>query len=70
MTNIDLSYMKEDMRPAFVLDDVKGADFNMVKAQHAPGVPVFRVKDVSDFVLFHCGLLPDTRAGKIDHKDF
>src|SRR5205809_5105321 len=28
--------MKEDLRPPFMLEDVKGAEFNFVKAQHAP----------------------------------
>ena len=70
MTNVEVSYLKEDLRPAFVLEDVKGAEFSLVKGQHTPGVPVFRVKDVVDFTLFHCGLLPDTRAAKIDRKDF
>jgi len=70
MTNVEVSYLKEDLRPAFMLEDVKGAEFNLVKGQHAPGVPVLRVKNVADFTLFHCGLLPDTRAAMIERKDF
>ena len=70
MSNVEVGYLKEDLRPAFVLDDVRGAEFDMVKGEHAPGVPVFRVKDAADFVLFHCGLLPDTRAAKVERKDY
>jgi polygalacturonase len=70
MTDVQVSYMQDDLRPAFVLEDVKGAEFNLVKAQHAPGVPSFRLKDVEDFSLYHCGPLPDTRLPKAAQKEF
>jgi len=69
MSNVQVSYLKDDARPAFVLDDVKGAEFDMVKGEHAPGVPVFRVKDVSDLVLFRCGV-PDVQEAKVGRKDY
>jgi hypothetical protein len=70
MTNVEVSYLKEDLRPAFVLEDVQGAEFNLVKAQHAPRIPVFRLKNVEDFALFHCGKLPDTQLAKATLKEF
>ena len=70
MTNVEVSYLKDDQRPAFVLNDVKGAEFNLVKAQRTEGVPTFRLYEVSDFTLFHCGLLPDTRLAKTATKEF
>ncbi|HZR29064.1 MAG TPA: glycoside hydrolase family 28 protein [Terriglobales bacterium] len=69
-TNVEVSTMKEDLRPAFVLDDVKGAEFNLVKAQHAPQVPTFSLKDVTDFSLFHSGSLPDTKLENVKEKQF
>lgn len=32
MNNVEISYMNEDLRPAFILNDVKGADFTNLKA--------------------------------------
>jgi len=64
-TNVEVSTLKEDLRPAFVLDDVKGADFNFVKASHAPQVPVFSLKNVESFNLFHSGSLPDAKLDKV-----
>jgi hypothetical protein len=40
--------MKEDRRPAFVLDQVTGIDFQHVKSQKTSGVPTFVLKDVKD----------------------
>jgi polygalacturonase len=50
MDNVEVSFLKEDLRPAFVLDDVKGVEFNNVKAQAAPGVPSFVLKNVEKFL--------------------
>lgn len=49
MSDVEVSYMKEDLRPAFVLNDVKGADFYRIKAQHAPDVPTFALMNVENF---------------------
>jgi hypothetical protein len=68
--NVEVSYLKEDLRPAFVLEDVKGAEFNLVKAQHASGVPIFSLKDVTDFSLFHTASLPDTKLEQVKEKQF
>ena len=45
MSGIDAGYMKEDSRPPFVLNDVKDAEFNDVRAQHAAGAPEFALKE-------------------------
>jgi polygalacturonase len=39
MEDIDLSYSKDDLRPAFVLDQVEGVDFVNIKAARTQGVP-------------------------------
>ena len=59
--NVEIGYLKEDLRPAFALAGVAHADFNNVKAQHAPGVPEFVLKDVTDFATWHLRGIPDTR---------
>src|SRR5206468_2473654 len=48
LTDVQVSYMKEDRRPAFVLDAVTGVRFNRVRAQKPEGVPTFVMKDVKD----------------------
>jgi polygalacturonase len=65
MNNVELSYMKEDLRPAFVLNDVKGADFFRVKAQHAPEVPTFTFLNVENFNIQQSPSVPDTRHERI-----
>jgi hypothetical protein len=63
MNNVEVSYMKEDLRPAFILNEVKGAIFRFVKAMHAPGVPTFVLNDVEDFTT-HQSSVPDTHADR------
>ncbi len=62
--NVDLSFMKEDRRPAFVLDQVRGIDLEHVKAQKASGVPTFVLQNVEDFAM------GNTVLPKTDHKEF
>jgi len=69
-SNVDVSYMKEDGRPAFVLDQVKGADFQHVKAEKAPGVPTFVLQNVEGFSVFRSTPVADTNLPKTDHKEF
>ncbi len=49
MHHITLEFETPDYRPAFILEDVIGADFSDIKVQTMPGVEVFNLKDVSDF---------------------
>ena len=66
MHDIDVRYVKEDLRPAFVLDDVAGANFIHVKAQHAADTPSFVLKRVEDFSLYLSQPLPDTHLEKVE----
>lgn len=50
--NINLGFAADDQRPAFVLDQVEGADFDFIKVQKAEGgLPSFQLKDVKRFSL-------------------
>jgi polygalacturonase len=49
LDHIDLKTAGDDIRPAFWLEDVEGADFEHVKAPHAASVPEFRFIKVKDF---------------------
>jgi polygalacturonase len=62
--NIELKLKNEDFRPAFILDDVRGASFINIKADHAENVPTFVLKNVIDFKTLQCSKLPDKKIDK------
>jgi polygalacturonase len=68
MNNVEVSYINEDSRPAFVLDDVKDVEFNNVKAQQAPDVPTFVLKNVKDFKTHQCEPVADTQIKNTEQK--
>jgi polygalacturonase len=68
MRDINLSFLNEDQRPAFWLNDVAGADFQHIKAQRAADAGTFWLKNVTDFNTHQCWPLPDTRLERVDSK--
>jgi len=68
MDNVEVGFLKEDLRPAFVLDDVKGAEFNNVKAQATAEVPTFVLKSVNDFATHHCKPVADMKLDRAEEK--
>ena len=68
LNNVEIGYLKQDLRPAFVLTGVTSADFNNVKAEHAPGVAAFVLKDVTDFESSHSRGIPDSRIESAKDK--
>jgi hypothetical protein len=64
MRNIEIRALKDDLRPTFVLNDVKGANFINVRGAQAANVPAFVLKDVDDFDVRSSRPTPDTH---IDH---
>ena len=70
MNNIYVSYMDEDMRPPFVLDDVKKVEFNFLEAKHSTGLPTFILKDVKDFTSFKCESLEDKHIEETENAEF
>jgi polygalacturonase len=69
LNNVEVGFMKEDRRPAFVLDDVSGADFQYVKAQKTAGVPTIVLKKVEDFTARGCTPVPDTKVPAVDQRE-
>ena len=59
MHHITLEFENPDYRPAFILEDVKGADLSDIKLQTMPGVSVFDLKDVSNFSIHRINNLKD-----------
>jgi polygalacturonase len=61
VSNIEFSFAKEDLRPAIVLMDVAGIEFDHVKAQRVGRTAFFELRDVTGFTARNCPTLPDTR---------
>jgi polygalacturonase len=70
LNNVEISFMGKETRPAFILDDVKGADFFRVKAQKAPDAPVYQLKNVENFILKDGGQIPDKKITKTPQLSF
>ena len=47
--NVEVSFEKDDARPSFFLEDVKGVEFFRTNAQLSPGAKMFVLKNVSIF---------------------
>ena len=69
LSNVDIGFMREDRRPAFVLEDVKGIEFQHVRAQRTAGVPGFVLMNVEKLSIDHCGPTPDTVVDKVARKE-
>ena len=70
MSDVQLSFIAEELRPAFVLGDVRGADFRHVKARLAPSAQTFVLRNVEDFSLQQSRPLPDTVLERVTLKRF
>src|SRR5262249_28174294 len=68
VSDVQVSYMKPDLRPAFVLRDVKGADFQHVKAERAADVPAFALSGVDDFSTHQCWQVPDRHIDRAQQE--
>lgn len=60
MSDIELYFMKEDVRPPFILSDVKNANFYNVQAQLSSSVPTFILNNVENISFFKCSTVHDT----------
>jgi polygalacturonase len=70
VSDVEVSYLKDDARPALVMNDVKGVDFYRLRAQHGADVPTFSLKNMEGFSLQQSLPLPDTRLDRVDVKKF
>src|SRR5258708_4437981 len=68
LNNVEVVCIQEDARPAFAVQDVKGADFFRVRAQRASEGSTFALKNVADFSLSQSRPLPDTQLDNVVEK--
>lgn len=60
ISNVEVTTAAEDFRPAFVLDQVEGADFVHVKAKRAPGTPGISLSGVRNVNVYLSRPIPET----------
>ena len=70
MSDVEVSYLQEDLRPAFALEDVHGAEFIHIKAQKTQDAPTFALKNVEDFTVLQSRPVSDTRIERTEQKKF
>jgi polygalacturonase len=70
MHDVAVSSMKEDLRPPYVLTDVKAADFHNITAEHGRNVPTFSLTNVERFSVTQSWPLPDTRLDRVQSHTF
>jgi polygalacturonase len=66
LNNIDSTCEKKDMRPPFWLLDVQNADFFNIRAPHEEGVPMFMLKNVTNFRTHEVRGLADTAKEQVE----
>jgi polygalacturonase len=60
MNDVEVGYLKDEMRPALLLDSVRNASFDQLGAPHAPGVPAMVLRNVTNLEVHHSRGVPDT----------
>jgi len=68
--SVTVSYLTEEMRPPFFLEDVTFAKFNNVTGYRALLVPMFVLRNVSDFNTYACISVPDMHLDRVEQKSF
>jgi len=66
LSHVEIGCVKEDARPAFVLEDVQGADFSHIKAPHPPDVPTFALHNVQDFDVHQSRPVPSQYLDRVE----
>lgn len=69
MNDVEVSFIKPDLRPAYFLDDVDGADFQHIRAQKSDGSTSFMLNHVKNFNVYNSGLIPDTKLSSVDARE-
>jgi polygalacturonase len=70
LNNVQISYLGNETRTPFVLDDVKGIELRNVKAQPVKGTSLFVLRKVEDFDLKDSKGIADTKISKVEEKKF
>jgi polygalacturonase len=66
ISNIEVYFQKDEYRPAFVFEDVQGINMINVKAQRMDNLPVFNLKNVTNFSTWRVTGLTDKTTKRIN----
>jgi hypothetical protein len=65
--NVEIGAAKADQRPAFVLNDVRGADFFRIRTPQGASPFTFALQHVADLSIYKCRSVPDTEVPMVEH---
>ncbi len=68
VSNVEISSLREDARPTFVLEDVQSADFFRIRTPRVANVPTFALTNVTDFTVAGSKHVADTQLDHADQK--
>ena len=69
MHDVQVTYLKDDYRPPFILDDVKGAILYDIQAEKSSGTSSFILKNVEDIHVLQTKNVKDIVVEKAGRKD-
>jgi hypothetical protein len=70
MNDLQVSCMKEDLRPAILVESVQGIEFSNLNAQHAAGVPALVLNHVEDFTIRQSPSVADANLKAVKHQEY
>jgi polygalacturonase len=70
LNNVEISFLGKETRPAFILDDVKGADLFHIRAQKPANAARFVLKNVQDFTLDKTEGIQNRIIPKVENASF
>ena len=70
LNSVTVSYLTEEMRPPFLLEDVTFAKFNNVTGYRNLNVPMFVLRNVSDFTTNSCGGVANMHLDRVTQQNF
>ena len=68
MNDVEISYMQDEPRPPFILEDVKGAELRFIKAQKNTGASTIMMKNVKDINIQQVQGVKDITINNADRK--
>jgi polygalacturonase len=70
LSNVQISYLNDEFRPPFLLDDVNGVALRDVAAEKAADAPTFVLRKVLDFATYGCKGVADIYLDRVELKKF
>ena len=68
--NIDVSFDRNDERPAIILDDVKDVSFHRTRARLAPEAKMFVLRNVTNFTSLNMAGRDNIRVDRAEQRSY